>query len=224
MYRSWESRVKRRLFILVALLLLVQATPLFGAESAADYALSLKQRGVAPLLVTGLISMLPIFELRGGIPVGIAVMGQHPALVYPAAVLFNLIPVLPLLLFLNPLKRALERIPVFRKFFTLLVSRVDRNRWLIQRYEELGLLLFVAVPLPITGAWTGSFIATVMGLRVGTSFLFISLGVVCAGIIVTTITLLGRIGIVIASALLISAIAVWVVRFFKKKRETEDAD
>lgn len=211
--------MKRRLIIIIVLLLLLQTATAAGAERAADYALSLKQRGMAPLLITGLVSMLPVFELRGGIPVGIAVMKQHPALVYPAAVLFNLVPVLPLLLFLNPLKRALERIPLFRKLFNLLLSRVEKNRWLINRYEELGLLLFVAVPLPITGAWTGSLIATVMGLRIGKSFLYIALGVISAGIIVTTVTLLGKIGIVIGCALLLSAIAVWTAQFLKKRRE-----
>ncbi len=203
----------------VLLLLLLTASVLV-ADRAADYALHLRRRGMAPLLITGLVSMVPIFELRGGIPVGIAVLKQHPVAVYITAVVFNLIPVLPLLLFLTPVKRALERIPLFKRFFNLLLAKVERNRWLIQRYEELGLLLFVAIPLPVTGAWTGSLIATVMGLRLGKSFFFISLGVLFAGIIVTTITLLGRLGIAIASAVLLSTIAIWVIKYRKKKKET----
>lgn len=203
----------------VLLLLLLTASVLV-ADRAADYALRLRGRGMAPLLITGLVSMVPIFELRGGIPVGIAVLKQHPVAVYITAVVFNLIPVLPLLLFLTPVKRVLERIPLFKRFFNLLLAKVERNRWLIERYEELGLLLFVAIPLPVTGAWTGSLIATVMGLRVGKSFFFISLGVLFAGIIVTTITLLGTLGIAIASAVLLSAIAIWVIKFRKKKKET----
>lgn len=211
--------MKRQLFILVpaVLLLLLMTASILVADRATDYALLLRGRGMAPLLITGLVSMVPIFELRGGIPVGIAVLKQHPVAVYIAAVVFNLIPVLPLLLFLNPVKRTLEHIPLFKKFFNLLLAKVERNRRLIQRYEELGLLLFVAMPLPVTGAWTGSLIATVMGLRVGKSFFFISLGVLSAGIIVTTITLLGKLGIAIASAVLLSAIAVWVIKFRKKK-------
>ena len=212
--------MKRSLILLALLLILFSSRNAASAERATDFAMTLKQQGMAPLFITGLVSMLPIFELRGGIPVGIAVLKQHPVLVYPTAVFFNLIPVLPLLLFLNPLKRALERISLFRKFFNSLMSKVDRNRWLIQRYEELGLLIFVAVPLPITGAWTGSLIATVMGLRIGKSFLFISLGVLSAGIIVSAITLLGRLGIVIASAILITAIAVWLVRFRREKERS----
>jgi uncharacterized membrane protein len=214
--------VKRRLCILLpaVLLLLFTAAPVVAADRAADYALFLRGRGVAPLLITGLISMVPIFELRGGIPVGIAVLKQHPVLVYITAVFFNLIPVLPLLLFLNPVKRALERIPFFKRFFNLLLAKVERNRRLIQRFEELGLLLFVAVPLPVTGAWTGSLIATVMGLRTGKSFFFISLGVLFAGLVVTAITLLGRLGIAVASAVLLSAVAVWIIKFRKKKKET----
>ena len=82
----------------------------------------------------------------------------------------------------------------------------------MERYEELGLLLFVAVPLPITGAWTGSLIAVIMGLKTAKSFLFICLGVIAAGIIVTMLTMLGVLGIVLASVLLITSIVIYVAK------------
>jgi uncharacterized membrane protein len=205
-------KMKRFILGAVILILLVSAVSAYSSERADDYARSMRERGISPLIITGLISMLPIFELRGGIPVGIAVLHQNPFLVYPIAVLFNLIPVFPLLLFLNPIKRALERLPFFKRVFSFLTRRVERNKRLVERYEELGLLLFVAVPLPITGAWTGSLIAVIMGLKTVKSFLFISLGVITAGIIVTMLTMLGVLGIVLASVLLLSSIVIYTVK------------
>jgi uncharacterized membrane protein len=218
------SRAALLAFFCILLLLTAAAVPdSYGAESAEEYALGLTQRGMAPLLVTGLISMLPIFELRGGIPVGIAVFKLHPAAVYAACVLFNLVPVLPILFLLLPLKRALERIPLFRRFFDLLLRRVERNRRLIERSREFGLLFFVAIPLPVTGAWTGALIAVIMGLKTAKSFLFIALGVLTAGVIVTLITLLGEAGILIAAALLLCAIGIWISRLLKERKNAASA-
>jgi uncharacterized membrane protein len=208
-------RTKRYILGALLVILLFLAFSSYAGERADDYARSMRERGVSPLIITGLISMLPIFELRGGIPVGIALLHQNPFLVYAVSVFFNLIPVFPLLLFLNPIKRALQRLPFFKRIFSFLDRRVERRKRLVERYEELGLLLFVAVPLPITGAWTGSLIAVVMGLNTVKSFLFIALGVVAAGIIVTMLTMLGVVGIVLACALLFSAFVVYAVKIVK---------
>jgi uncharacterized membrane protein len=211
--------VRKRRYVLGAslLILLFVAVLAYSSERADDYARSMRERGLSPLFITGLISMLPIFELRGGIPVGIAVLHQNPFLIYPIAVVFNLIPVFPLLLFLNPIKRALERLPFFKRVFGFLTRRVERNRGLVEKYEELGLLLFVAVPLPITGAWTGSLIAVIMGLKREKSFLFISLGVIAAGVIVTMLAMLGVLGIALACAMLIIAIIVYTIKIIKSR-------
>ena len=172
------------------------------SQRAAQTAQALADRGLDPLLITGLISMLPVFELRGGIPVGIALLGQKPLLVYLAAVVFNVVPVFPILLFLNPLRKLLEKLPLFSAFFRFVSRRVEKNRTLVQRYQEFGLMLFVAVPLPVTGAWTGSLVAAVMGLRIGRSFFFIFGGVLIAGVLVTLLTLLGKVGIAYAAGIL----------------------
>ncbi|MBN2324185.1 MAG: small multi-drug export protein [Spirochaetes bacterium] len=178
---------------------------------------------MAPFLVTGILSMLPIFELRGGIPVGIAVFKLHPAAVYAVCVLFNLVPVLPVLFLLLPVKRVLERIPFFKRFFDLLLRRVERNKRLIERTREFGLLLFVSVPLPVTGAWTGSLIAVIMGLATFKSFLFIALGVLAAGVIVTVITLMGTTGIFIAALLFSAAAGIWISRLLKERKNASSA-
>ena len=189
-----------------------------GGNRAQDAAHVLKEKGLPPLLATGLISMVPVFELRGGIPVGIAVLKQNPILVYIIAVIFNLIPVIPVLLFLNPIKRILENVPVFRSFFNFLAKKAEKNKKIVEKYEELGLMLFVAVPLPVTGAWTGSLIAVMMGLKVMKSFLFISLGVIIAGIIVTLLTILGTAGIVLAAVIIAGFISFYVIKIILERK------
>lgn len=216
--------MKKKIFLLSILFLFItsMAIPVYASDKATDYAITLKERGISPLLITGLISMLPIFELRGGIPVGIAILKQNPFFVYPVAVIFNLIPVFPVLLFLNPLKKLLEKLPLFKGLFIFLIRKAEKNKRLVEKYEEFGLMLFVAIPLPITGAWTGSLIAVIMGLRVVKSFLFISFGVLLAGIIVTLLTMLGVIGIILAITLLLSFVVVYTVKFMQeRKRSTE---
>jgi uncharacterized membrane protein len=199
-------------FALFVVLLIASPTLLLAARDAGSVADSLRERGIPPLLVTGLISMIPIFELRGGIPVGIALFKLHPVTVYFTCVVFNLIPVLPILLLLNPLRRLLSRVPPFRGLFRYLERKAARNKRLIERYEEIGLTLFVAIPLPVTGAWTGSIIAEVMGLKVMKSFLSITLGVALAGIIVTMLTLLRIYGLVGALAILLTFLIVYIIR------------
>lgn len=194
------------------MLLITSPTLLLAARDAGSVADSLREWGIPPLLVAGLISMIPIFELRGGIPVGIALFKLHPVTVYFTCVVFNLIPVLPILLLLNPLRRLLSRVPPFRGLFRYLERKAAKNKRLIERYEEIGLTLFVAIPLPVTGAWTGSIIAEVMGLKVMKSFLSITLGVALAGIIVTMLTLLRIYGLVGALAILLTFLIVYIIR------------
>ncbi|MFW6180762.1 MAG: COG2426 family protein [Spirochaetota bacterium] len=162
----------------------------------------LRARGMPPLLATGLIAVLPVFELRGGIPVGIALLELNPLAVFSVCVAFNMVPVLPVLLLLRPLRRRLGRVRPFSGLFRFFDRRVERRRELIERYEELGLILFVGVPLPVTGAWTGSILAALLDLRPGSSVLFIFLGVLLAGLVVTMLTLLGVYGLIAAAALL----------------------
>ena len=200
------------LFALFMILLVCSPALLLATRDAGAFAGSLRERGIPPLLVTGLISMIPIFELRGGIPVGIALFKLHPVAVYFTCLIFNLIPVLPILLLLNPLRRLLSRVPPFRGLFRFLEKKAAANRRIIERYEEIGLTLFVAVPLPVTGAWTGSIVAEIMGLKVIKSFLFIALGVALAGIIVTMLTMLRIYGLAGALVILLTFLIVYIVR------------
>jgi len=132
-----------------------------------------------------LLAMSPISELRGAIPLAIA-CGYSPLEAYAISVLGNLIPVAPLLLFLGPVSSFLMRYPAWDRFFTWLFSRTRRKY--IEGREGIGsvaLMLFVAIPLPMTGAWTGCVLAFLLGFRFLPAFLSISLGVLIAGVVVT---------------------------------------
>ena len=208
----------------IIILLFFSPSLLLASRDAGAVADSLRERGIPPLLVTGLISMIPIFELRGGIPVGIALFKLNPLAVYFTCLFFNLIPVLPILLLLNPLRKLLSRVPPFRGLFRFLDKKAARNRHLIERYEEIGLTLFVGVPLPVTGAWTGSIVAEIMGLRVMKSFLFIALGVALAGIVVTMLTMLRIYGLVGALVILLTFLALYIYRARKDLRSSSEPD
>ncbi len=140
---------------------------------------------------TVLVAMLPISELRGAIPLGILKLGLGAGEVYVLSVIGNLIPVIPILLFLKFGSNFLRKYRWGDRFLTWLFARTRRRSRLVERYESLGLMLFVAIPLPVTGAWTGSVAAFLFGIRLRYAFLAITLGVLLAGIIVLSATKLG---------------------------------
>ncbi|MFA5051544.1 MAG: small multi-drug export protein [Patescibacteria group bacterium] len=147
--------------------------------------------GLPPGVAVLLIAMLPIAELRLAIPIGLETYGLNVWSTFVWACLGNIAPVILLLLFLEPASRWLmEKSTIFNRFFTWLFDRT-RKRFSAsaEKYGKfIALMLFVAVPLPVTGAWTGAAAAFLFGMPFKRSLLAISLGVVIAGIIVTIIT------------------------------------
>jgi len=162
------------------------------------------------LKVLGLAAS-PISELRGAIPLAVLEFDFPWYYAYIIAVIGNLLPVPFILLFLNSVTRILSRFTLFDKFFNWLFAYTRRRGALIEKYERVGLVLFVAIPLPITGAWTGSIAAVLMGMRFTRAMLSIFLGVLIAGVIVTCLTLLGWVGAVIAGIVLcvLAALGMW---------------
>lgn len=139
-----------------------------------------------------LLSAFPLTELRGSIPVAWTVMAQQWAWpwwkIYLLAVAGNLLPVPFILLFLGPASRFLSRWKPFERFFDRLFESARRRTGKkIQRYEALGLTLFVAIPLPVTGAWTGCVAAFIFGIPKRLAIPAIALGVMTAGALVTLV-------------------------------------
>lgn len=143
------------------------------------------------ILSVFLLSALPISELRGGIPLGIGVFRLNPWLVFSVAILGNLAPVIPILLFLEPISNWLgKKSSFFKNFFQWLFERTRKKHSdKMERFGALGLAIFVAIPSPGTGAWTGCLIAFLLGMRFRYAFGAIVSGVIGAGILVTTVSL-----------------------------------
>nr|QNO46198.1 hypothetical protein ABPEKODN_00011 [Methanosarcinales archaeon ANME-2c ERB4] len=146
-------------------------------------------------VATALLAAMPVGELRVAIPVAIGVYDMDPLTAYIAAVIGNMLPVIPLLLFLESVSNYLRRWVFWDVFFNWLFTRTyHRHNGKFERYGTIALLFFVAIPLPVTGAWTGCAAAFVFGIQFRHAFLAILGGVMLAGIIVTSIVL-GGVGI-----------------------------
>ena len=129
-------------------------------------------------------SLLPIIELRGAIPLG-AALGLPWWQNFLIAFVGNLLPVPFILLFIRAILGWMKKVRGLSKIALWLEKKAAAKKGKIERYEYGGLLLFVAIPLPGTGAWTGSLIAALLGLQPRKSFCFVALGVLIAGVIMT---------------------------------------
>ena len=154
--------------------------------------------GFSKELVVLIIAALPIFELRGALPVAINMFHFSWYYAFVLAIIGNLLPVPFLLLFLNITSRLLSKIGLFERMLHWIFERTRRQGRVVEKYERIGLALFVAIPLPATGVWTGSLTAVLFGLKFKHAFLSIFIGVFIAGIIVTCLSLLGWAGALIA--------------------------
>ncbi len=126
--------------------------------------------------------MLPIVELRGALPAA-AHLDLHFLPSYLAAVAGNMLPVPFLILFSKKLLKWLSAQPLVGNFFTRYIEKANHKARQVGKYELLGLCLFVAIPLPMTGAWTGAVISAILQLRMRPAFFSIGLGVMISGII-----------------------------------------
>lgn len=133
------------------------------------------------------MSMVPVVELRGAIPLGVAA-GLHPLAAAAAAVLGNMVPVPFILLLLRQVFTLLRRVPWLGEKVDWLERRAHLKGRMVKKYRLLGLMLLVAVPLPGTGAWTGALVAVMLDIRFRNALPAIALGVLAAGAVVTAAT------------------------------------
>jgi len=152
---------------------------------------SLLNLGIAQELVVIITSALPFLELRGGIPVAMTLFDFPWYYAFLLAVIGNLLPVPFILFFLDSVTPFLRKLKLFDRFLTWLFERTRRRGRLIEKYERIGLVLFVAIPLPVTGAWTGSLAAVLFGLKFRHALISIFTGVLIAGVIVTCLSWFG---------------------------------
>ena len=143
--------------------------------------------GINKLLAVFIVSMMPVVELRGAIPFGVS-LGLDWREVYLTSVIGNMLPVPFIILFFRPLIEYFEKTKLFGKIASKLKKRTKSKMEGLNKYKMFGLFLFVAIPLPGTGAWTGAAIAALLKMRIKHSFFPILLGVVVAGILMMGIS------------------------------------
>lgn len=143
---------------------------------------------IGKYLATFIISMIPVIELRGAIPIGVS-LGLSHAEAMGISIIGNMLPVPFIILFIRPIFRWMTRksgklARLAEKLETKAEGKWDK----IHRYQFFALTIFVAIPLPGTGAWSGALIAAVMNMRLRNALPSILLGVLIAGILVSGIT------------------------------------
>ena len=142
---------------------------------------------IGRVLLTFLVSMVPVVELRGGIPFGTA-LGLDPVSAAVAAILGNLVPVPFIILFIRHIFDWLRRYDKPRALVEKFEKKAHLKSKNVIKYQTFGLCLFVALPLTGTGAWTGALIAAILDMRFKRAMPSIILGVIIAATIVTCVT------------------------------------
>ena len=149
---------------------------------------SLQQIGLGPQLVTFIISMLPVFELRGAIPVGVY-LGLPVWKAAAISLVGNMLPTPFIIAFVRVVFNWIRaHVRWLAGFVDRMEAKAEKNREKIMRGVFWGLLVFVAIPLPGTGAWTGAAIAALLDIRMSRALPAILVGVLIAGIIVSLAT------------------------------------
>ncbi len=140
------------------------------------------------ILLTFLVAMVPVVELRGAIPFGV-VRGLNIWTAIIASVLGNLVPVPFIILFIRKIFAWMRaHMPKLDGLVTRMEQKAEKNRAAVEKYAFWGLAVLVAIPLPGTGAWTGALVAAMMEMRLKRAFPAIVIGVVIAGVIVSIVT------------------------------------
>lgn len=143
--------------------------------------------GLTPEMVIFFVSLLPIVELRGGL-VAAAILGVEWYIALPICILGNMFPIPFILLFIRKVFGWLKKVKWLQKPIAKLEAKTRKKGEKIQKGRLIGLMLFVGIPLPGTGAWTGALAADLMDLRIKHSLPAIALGVLVAGIIMLIVS------------------------------------
>ncbi len=143
--------------------------------------------GIPNELVVLLISMIPLLELRGSIIVAGIFLQMHFLPTYIAAIIGNMLPIPIILLFIKTIFKWMKKMPVVHNIPDWCEKKALKHSDQIKKYGYLGLFLFVAIPLPGTGAWTGSLIAVLFGMDFKKSLLAIFCGVATAGLVMSIV-------------------------------------
>lgn len=148
----------------------------------------LKQTEAGKMLFTFFLSMVPVMELRGAIPIGVGI-GLEPVQAMLVSIVGNMVPIPFIILFIRRIFAFLRRnFPQVDGIVTALERKAHLKGRKVQKYRYLGLCVFVAIPLPGTGAWSGALIAALLDMSLRRALPTILLGVLIAACIITGLT------------------------------------
>ena len=156
-------------------------------ESLAAFFIDLFGNKIPPELTAFVVSLLPILELRGGLIVA-SILGIPLWKAFIICYIANIIPIPFIILFIKKIFEFLRKFKGFDKFILKLEAKTEKNKDKVLKYKQWGLLLFVAIPLPGTGGWTGALFAALLDIDIKKSFPIIALGVLIAGVIMAVIS------------------------------------
>ena len=152
----------------------------------------LQTTGAGEFIFTMLVSMIPIVELRGGIPFGVVTLGLPYPVAFVAAVIGNILPAPFIIVYIRRIFQWMRRrMPRFNGLVDSLEAKAHLKGKKVNKYKYLGLLLFVGIPLPGTGAWTGALAAAFLDMPLRKAMPSIVAGVILAGCIMTGLTHVG---------------------------------
>lgn len=157
------------------------------AETLAHFFVDLFQDKIPPELTIFVISVLPILELRGGM-IAARLLGVSFLKAFAICYVGNMLPIPFILLFIKKIFELLRKYSFFEKIITRLEAKTEKNKDKVLRYKSWGLLIFVAIPLPGTGGWTGALMAALLNIDFKRALPIISLGVFIAGLIMSLVT------------------------------------
>ena len=156
-------------------------------EQIVDTIMAFLQDKVPEELVAFLISLCPILECRGGM-IASRLMEIPFVKAFLICYIGNMLPIPFIILFIRKIFEFLKKFKFFEKIVTKLEAKTEKNKEKVMRYEAWGLLLFVAIPLPGTGGWTGALMAALLDIRFKRALPIIAIGVLIAGFIMSALT------------------------------------
>lgn len=157
------------------------------SEAFAEYIVNLLDGKISSEVIAFIVSMMPVLELRGGL-IAAKIMEIDFLKAFIICYIGNMLPIPFILLFIRKIFNWLKKMPAVEKTIVKLEARSIRKADKIQKYRLWGLLLFVGIPLPGTGAWTGALIADLFDIRIKHSLPVIAAGVLIAGVIISALS------------------------------------
>lgn len=157
------------------------------AETLATFLVELFKDKIPAELTIFVVSLMPVLELRGGM-IAARLLGVGFLKAFMICFVGNMLPIPFILLFIQKIFELLRKFKFFERIIVKLEAKTERNKEKVLRYKSWGLLVFVAIPLPGTGGWTGALMAALLGVEFKRSLPIITLGVFIAGVIMSLIT------------------------------------